>query len=115
MLPPETPSTIRATKTQKILPAKASIAHPIVAPIWLMISTHLRPMRSDTLPQIGPDTNWHSENVENRMPTTKGLAPKCVTKYGITGNSMLKPRMSMNVMPRIGTSLRIIAEILRAG
>ena len=32
MLPPETPSTILATKTQKMLPANASMPHPIVAP-----------------------------------------------------------------------------------
>ncbi len=42
------------------------------------------------------------------MPTTNGDAPKCVTKYGSIGISMLKPTMSMNVMPRIGSSLRIM-------
>ena len=66
-------------------------------------------MRSETLPQIGAETSWQSENVANRMPTTNADAPKCVTKYGSIGISMLKPMMSMNVTPRIGKSLRIIA------
>ena len=115
MFPPLMPSTMRATKTQKIVGANASPAHPMVAPIWLIISTRLRPMRSDALPHSGPAISWHNENVANSNPTVKGDAPKCVTKYGMIGISMLKPTMSMNVMPRIGNSLRITLGIRRAG
>ena len=71
-------------------------------------------MRSEMLPQIGPETNWQKENVESKRPTTIALIPKWVTKYGSTGSSMLKPMMSMKVIPRIGMSLRIILAILRA-
>ena len=89
--------------------ARPSIAQPIVAPIWLMISTILRPIRSETLPHSGAETSWQNENVAISSPTTTADAPKCVTKYGSIGISMLKPTMSMNVMPRIGRSLRIMS------
>ncbi len=120
MFPPETPSTTRATKTTAIgatamaaamSGARPSIAQPIVAPIWLTISTILRPIRSETLPHSGAETNWQNENVAISSPTTNADAPKCVTKYGSIGISMLKPTMSMNVMPRIGRSLRIMRGV----
>ena len=88
--------------------ASPSIAQPIVAPIWLTIKTVLRPSRSEMIPQSGAERNWQSENVAKSSPTTNAEAPKCVTKYGIIGISMLKPTMSMNVTPRIGSSLRIM-------
>ena len=113
MLPPETPSRMRATKTQPMVGANASIAQPIVAPIWLMIRTRLRPIRSETCPHSGAETNWQNENVAKSTPTMKGEAPKCVTKYGSIGISMLNPMMSMNVTPRIGSSLRIMRGLYR--
>ena len=88
--------------------ARPSIAQPIVAPIWLTISTILRPILSETLPQSGAETSWQNEKVATNSPTTTAEAPKCVTKYGSIGISMLKPTMSMNVTPRIGRSLRIM-------
>jgi hypothetical protein len=60
------------------------------------------------LPHSGADTSWQKENVEKSKPTTKADAPKCVTKYGNIGISMLNPTMSMKVMPSIGRSLRIM-------
>ncbi len=88
--------------------ARPSIAQPIVAPIWLMMSTALRPMRSEMLPQTGEETNCESENVAISRPTTEAETPKCVTKYGNIGISMLNPTISMKVTPRIGKSLRIM-------
>ena len=64
MLPPDIPSTMRAAKTTAIgatdsatamFGASPSIAQPIVAPIWLTISTVLRPSRSEMIPQSGAD------------------------------------------------------------
>ena len=49
----------------------------------------------------------HSAIVVINTPTTISGAPKCFTKYGIRGIRMLNPRISINVMPRIGSSLRI--------
>jgi len=63
------------------------------------------------LPQIGPETSWQNENVENSTPTTNGFAPKCVTKYGSSGMSMLNPKISINVMPRIGARRRITGAL----
>src|SRR5579871_6947963 len=106
MLPPETPSTTRATKTTAIgatataaamFGANPSIAQPMVAPIWLTIKTILRPARSEMLPQSGAETSWQNENVATSSPTTYGEAPKWVTKYGSIGISMLNPTMSINV------------------
>src|SRR5581483_3535156 len=113
MFPPEMPSMMRATKTSAMPGANASIAHPIVAPICEMISTRLRPKRSETWPHSGAVTSWQSEKVPKRTPTVNGEAPKCVTKYGNIGISMLKPMMSMNVTPRIGRSLRIMRRLNR--
>lgn len=56
MFPPEIPSMIRAAKTTAIgetamatatFGATPSSAQPMVAPIWLTISTILRPIRSE--------------------------------------------------------------------
>src|SRR6185437_11230786 len=111
IFPPEMPSRMRAMKTQPIVGANASIAQPMVAPIWLMISTFLRPARSETCPHSGAEMNWQSENVAKSTPTTNGEAPKCVTKYGSIGISMLKPRMSMNVISRLGSRFRIMRRL----
>jgi hypothetical protein len=57
-------------------------------------------------PHNGPATSWLSEYVAATHPTTMSVAPKCLTKNGSSGSSMLKPKMSMNVMPRIGSKRR---------
>ena len=75
---------------------------------------HLAADAVGDVPQSGAETNWQNENVAMSRPTTNGDTPKCVTKYGSIGISMLKPTMSMNVMPRIGRSLRImLADVIR--
>ena len=70
---------MRATNTHASVGAKASPAQPIVAPICETINTRLRPMRSLTLPQSGPATNWQNANVANSTPTARYDAPKCRT------------------------------------
>ena len=107
MLPPDSPSSARETSTIGIDGANASIVQAIVEPICETISTILRPMRSLTLPHTGPAISWHSENVANTTPTVMSGAPNFFTKNGISGIRMLNPRMSMNVMPRIGSSRKI--------
>jgi len=79
MLPPEMPSTMRATNTQPSVGAKASPAQPKVAPICEMMSTRLRPMRSLALPQSGPARNWQSAKTAKSTPTATVDAPKCFT------------------------------------
>src|ERR1700681_3749618 len=107
MLPPERPSSARENSTHGIDGANASSVHAIVEPICDTISTILRPMRSLTLPHTGPAMSWHSEYVANTTPTVMSGAPNFMTKNGMSGIRMLNPRMSMKVMPRIGSSRRI--------
>jgi hypothetical protein len=57
--PAVSPSMIRATNTMSRFGAQASTRKPANVPIWLAISTGLRPRWSESWPSTGPATSWH--------------------------------------------------------
>ena len=58
--PAVSPSMTRARKTTKRLGANASTRKPTNVPIWLAVSTGLRPRWSDICPRTGPATSWQN-------------------------------------------------------
>ncbi len=69
------PEKMRAANKTNRLSASPKITRPIAAPVSPMISTGLRPIRSDTLPQIGEKMNCMIEYEANRSPITDAVAP----------------------------------------
>ena len=117
MFPPETPSRMRATKTTAI-GAKDKRDRNVrrerqhrPADRRADLADDQNGLAPEPVGNVPPE-RCREELAERKrreeQPTTNGEAPKCVTKYGIIGISMLKPTISMNVMPRIGSSLRIM-------
>ncbi len=75
MLPPEKPSTSRATNSHGTERAMASITKLTTVPSKLRMSTGRRPQRSDSAPSAGEATSWLSEKLANSSPMTIGDAP----------------------------------------
>ena len=75
MLPPDSPSTMRAANSMKRLCANASMTKLTTVPSRLKIKIGRRPHRSDMSPSTGDATSWLSENDANSSPMTSGEAP----------------------------------------
>ena len=57
-------------------------------------SRGLRPIRSDSRPQIGAKTSWAIENDATSSPTVLGLAPNRSAYLGRIGTTIPKPTRS---------------------
>ena len=75
MLPPDSPSTMRAANSIHRLCATASITKLTTVPMRLRIRTGRRPQRSDHSPSSGAAISWATEKEANNSPTTSGDAP----------------------------------------
>ncbi len=73
--PPDPPSTIRATKSSQMLPARPVARLATAVPTRDMIRTGLRPIRSDRCPHTGASANWAAENEATSRPMVAGDAP----------------------------------------
>ena len=73
---PDAPSTTRPTNSQAIEPARPRTRLPIIEPAMVTSNTGRRPTLSETLPQMGENTNWAREYEAKRAPITAGEASK---------------------------------------
>ena len=70
------PEAARATKSQGRVGAYARATSEIAVPATVPSITGRRPMRSETRPQIGANTNCIAAWVASRHPSTSPFAPK---------------------------------------
>ena len=66
-----------------------------------MISTGLRPIRSDSRPHTGANTNWASEYDATSRPVTVAVAPNRWAYCGRIGSTIPKPIRSMATVVQI--------------
>ena len=75
---PEAPSMIRPSSSTQTAPARPVTSEATAVPAIDNTSTGLRPMRSDTRPQMGENTNWAAEKAVISPVAVTAVAPNCL-------------------------------------
>jgi hypothetical protein len=76
----------------------ANRTYETAAPAVLINRIGRRPYRSDSLPQIGENTNCIAEKEAIMTPMSHPCAPKCRLYTGIRGTTIPKPIRSMKTV-----------------
>ena len=98
---PSNPSINRATINRITVVANPRKMKPMNVLIWLRMNNGFLPKWSLSFPVIGLANNWQILKTLMISPICDGVNPSSNPKNGISGNTMLKPRTSVNDMRNI--------------
>src|SRR5947209_7399388 len=105
---------MRPRKRIHTVPASPVTSDATAVPAIESTSTGLRPMRSDTRPQIGENTNWAAENAVISAVAVTADAPKCLAYNGRIGSTIPNPTKSSATLsqrvPKPGGNLDVVSR-----